>query len=338
MQRIGFTVTPVNGINGLVPAGTTYSWPAPVVTGGLTGGSASSGSPTSITGTLTNPLNTPQTATYTVTPISAGCTGANFTVTVTVNPTPAITAMTSATCTGNGFTVTPVNGINGVVPAGTTYSWPAPVVTGGLTGGSASSGSPTSITGTLTNPSSNAQTATYTVTPLSGSCSGSTFTVTITVNQIPAITAMTISVWSEFGFIVTPVNGTNGTVPAGTTYSWPAPIVTGGMTGGAASSGSPTSITGTLTNPSNTAQTATYTVTPTSGSCTGNTFTVTVTVVPRTTFYSYQTGNWNVPTTWTSDPSGTIQIGTTVPGDFDKVVILSGRTVSLPGNIVCPES
>jgi isopentenyl diphosphate isomerase/L-lactate dehydrogenase-like FMN-dependent dehydrogenase len=47
----------------VVPAGTTYSWSAPVVTGGMTGGVAASGQ-SSITGTLINPTNTPQTATY----------------------------------------------------------------------------------------------------------------------------------------------------------------------------------------------------------------------------------------------------------------------------------
>ncbi|MBN1789925.1 MAG: hypothetical protein JW830_05470 [Bacteroidales bacterium] len=51
------------------------------------------------------------------------------------------------------------------------------------------------------------------------------------------------------------------------------------------------------------------------------------------TYYSYQTGSWNNPTTWTSDPGGTTQVGTTVPGDNDAVVILDGRTVSLPANI-----
>jgi len=50
-------------------------------------------------------------------------------------------------------------------------------------------------------------------------------------------------------------------------------------------------------------------------------------------YYSYQAGDWNTPGTWTSNPSGTIQIGATVPGDNDKVIILSGRTVSLPANI-----
>ncbi len=157
--------------------------------------------------------------------------------------------------------------------------------------------------------------------------------VNLTINTTPAITAMTHSVWSELGFTVTPTNGINGVVPAGTTYSWPAPVVTGGITGGVASSGSPASISGTLTNPSSANQTATYTVTPTSGGCTGITFTLIVTVLPRTTFYSYQTGNWEVATTWTTDPSGTLQIGTTIPGNYDKVIILSGRTVFLANNI-----
>ena len=52
------------------------------------------------------------------------------------------------------------------------------------------------------------------------------------------------------------------------------------------------------------------------------------------TYFSYQTGDWNTPSTWTSDPSGTLQLGNTVPGVNDLVVILSGRTVSLTSNVV----
>jgi hypothetical protein len=75
-----------------------------------------------------------------------------------------------------------------------------------------------------------------------------------------------------------------------------------------------------------------------------NTFTVTGTTNMTTTttswtagalgtYYSYQNGDWNTPSTWTSDPSGTTQVGTTVPGFDDVVVILSGRIVNLPANI-----
>ncbi len=51
------------------------------------------------------------------------------------------------------------------------------------------------------------------------------------------------------------------------------------------------------------------------------------------TYYSYQTGDWDNPTTWTSDPGGTTQVGSTIPGGNDAVVILNGRTVSLPADV-----
>ncbi|HLN20026.1 MAG TPA: hypothetical protein VK213_02990, partial [Bacteroidales bacterium] len=50
-------------------------------------------------------------------------------------------------------------------------------------------------------------------------------------------------------------------------------------------------------------------------------------------YYSYQTGDWNTANTWTSDPSGTLQIGSTIPGSNSKVVILDGRTVSMTSDI-----
>lgn len=94
------------------------------------------------------------------------------------NTKQAKTAMTTTICNGVGFTV-----INGMVPAGTTYSWAAPVVTGGLTGGAAGINA-ANISGTLTNPTNAAQTATYTILE---SFSGSAFTVTVTVNPTPTI-------------------------------------------------------------------------------------------------------------------------------------------------------
>jgi hypothetical protein len=279
-----FTVTPENGTNGTVPTGTTYTWAPPSGTG-FTGGAASSGSPTSISGTLTNSTNTVQTATYTVTPRSGNCSGSSFTITVTINPTPVVTPMSSAICSGDVFTATPINSTNGIVPVGTTYSWSAPTITGGITGGAASTGSLASITGTLINPTNAPQTATYTVTPVGPNCTGATFQLIVTVNPKPAITAMTSITCSTVGFSVTPVNGINGIVPTGITYSWPAPTGTG-FTGGAAGSGSLTSITGTLTNTTTGVVTATYTVTPVSGAagaCAGALFTVTVTVNPSPT-------------------------------------------------------
>ena len=103
---------------------------------------------------------------------------------------PVIPAQATNTCSGAAFTVAPVdNPPTTVVPAGTTYSWGIPVVTGGITGGASGSGA-ASITGTLNNPTTTNQTATYTVTPTSG-LTGAPFTVTVTVNPKPTTPVVT---------------------------------------------------------------------------------------------------------------------------------------------------
>ncbi len=274
-----FTIIPQNITNGIVPAGTSYTWSSPAVTGNMTGGSGSSGSPLNISGNLTNPTNFEQTATYQVTPSSGICTGTQFTITVKVSPVPSINPISTSVCTGIQFSVAPSDPANGVIPVGTTYSWGLPDVTGGMTGRASGSGASV-ITGTLNNGTDQPQTATYTVTPKSGTCSGSPFNVTVTVNPKPVIILMEKTVCSEESFSVIPVDGVNGIIPSGTTYSWAPPSVTGGMTGGESSSGAPSAITGKLKNTTNLPQKATYSVTPLSGSCPGDPFSVVVTVNP----------------------------------------------------------
>ena len=266
-----------------VVTGTTFTYPAPVVTGGITGGNArSTGSTANITDILINPTSLKQTATYTITPMSLnGCEGSTFTVTVTIYPKPSITAMNTSTCSGVAFTVTPVNGTD-IVPANTIYSWSAPSVSGGLTGGTSGTDT-TSISRTLNDTTNSVQTATYTVTPTSssalGSCVGGSFPITVMINPKPAITIMNTATCSGVAFTETPANDINGYVPAGTTYNWAIPTGNG-FSGGAAGSGS--SITGTLTNTNSTSQIAVYTVAPTSfGACVGNTFNVNVTINPK---------------------------------------------------------
>ena len=114
----------------------------------------------------------------------------SFTVGST-NTAPTITAMTATACSATAFIVTPVNGTNGVVPAGTTYTWSAPVLSplASITGGSAQATGQATISQTLTNTTTAVATATYTVTPLSGSCAGSTFTVTVTITPTVPPTA-----------------------------------------------------------------------------------------------------------------------------------------------------
>jgi len=50
-------------------------------------------------------------------------------------------------------------------------------------------------------------------------------------------------------------------------------------------------------------------------------------------FYSYRSGDWHDPYTWTSDPSGTLQIGNQIPGNSSVVVLLTDRTVTLTQNV-----
>ncbi|WP_167604839.1 PKD-like domain-containing protein [Maribellus sediminis] len=270
-----FTVTPVHGTDGVVPAGTTYSWTIPDMPDGMTGGSPGSGASV-ISGTLTNSSDTAQTAIYTVTPTAGGCPGSPFEVQVTVYPKPAINPIRDTICSGGDFNLIPEDGVNGSIPAGTTYSWSAPVVTGidGISAGT----NETSISDTLINNNTTVRTVTYTVTPTSGDCDGVPFSVIITVNPQFTVSNMSATVCSDEAFSIVPVNGINGTVPAGTTYSWSAPTTVYGSTGGGDGSG--TSITDTLFNPSIHVDTVTYIVSPTSGSCSGNDFTLKVIVNP----------------------------------------------------------
>ncbi len=50
------------------------------------------------------------------------------------------------------------------------------------------------------------------------------------------------------------------------------------------------------------------------------------------TYYSYQSGSWHNPTTWTTDPSGTLSVNSAVPDADDKVVVLNGRLIYTNSN------
>ncbi|WP_366183063.1 gliding motility-associated C-terminal domain-containing protein [Flavobacterium ovatum] len=106
--------------------------------------------------------------------------------------TPVIANKTATICSGTSFSVNPTTAGNDIVPTGTTYTWSTPVSSpvGAITGGTfQSTGAVGPISQTLGNATNSAATLTYTVTPKSGSCIGSVFTVTVTVNALPAIIA-----------------------------------------------------------------------------------------------------------------------------------------------------
>lgn len=57
-------------------------------------------------------------------------------------------------------------------------------------------------------------------------------------------------------------------------------------------------------------------------------------VVPSVNkYYSYKSGSWKDVTTWTHDPSGTTQVGNSLPTAYDEVYVLSGRHVHLATDV-----
>ena len=190
-----------------------------------------------------------------------GCDPVTRIVNVTVNPTPVIPNQAPIiVCSGSAFTVTPVNGVpdaSTIVPANIKYTWSAPTGTG-FTGGSAQAVGQNSISQTLTNTTTSSVNATYTVTPsvTSGTpaivCTGTPFTVTVTIS--PTVTANA---------------GTAQTKCAD------APNVTlAGSLGGAATSGTWSGGAGSY-NPNNTTLNAVYT--PSAAEITAGTVTLTLT-------------------------------------------------------------
>lgn len=253
----------------------------------------------------------------------AVCTGGNASFTFseinigggTIEAQPSVSP--SAVCEGE--TVSLSGNYSGTIGTAPTYSWTSTKPDGSVN----TVVNPNQQNPGVQNPLTMVGTYRFTL-QVSTTYGGTTYTnaksVFVTVNARPAVTNMTATVCSKENFTITPVNGTNGLVPAGTTYSWSAPVMTGALTGGTSGSGS--AITGTLINTSGSPETATYTVTPTWGAgCTGNTFTVTVTVNPVNL-----TGNTNI-----TSIGGTSQLNATPSGGTYLSTNTAVATVSSTG-------
>jgi len=120
----------------------------------------------------------------------------------------------------------------------------------------------------------------FSVTPSTSDCEGTPQIFTITVNPEPSIDNIEQEVCTGSGISITP---TDGTIPAGTTYSWDAPTSSpsGVITVGNSGTDETTITESELLNSTNSPAVLTYTVTPTTpDGCTGDSFTVSVTVNP----------------------------------------------------------
>ena len=125
-----------------------------------------------------------------------------------------VTPVNRTACNGVAFSFTAAS--LGFAPA-TTFTWTAPVVSG-VAPGVANPAPSATINGTLTLTGAVAGTATYTVTP---SCVAATFTLTITVNPIPA--APGVSIASVNACLGATLTIDIGDVTGATGYFWDRP-------------------------------------------------------------------------------------------------------------------
>lgn len=297
-----FNITPQDVAQGVVPSGTRYTWLSPTGSG-FSGGVSQSSSVTSIIGTLSNNTSGIVSATYQVQSSYLSCAGNTFTLTVDVYPSAAISGMSTTICSGASFAVSPSDITNGRVPAGTLYTWTAPTGSG-FSNGSSQTNPVASITGTLINSTSTLRTAVYTITPVVGTCSGSSFSLVVHVQPRPSIQAMTSATCSGVAFTVTPALSGIGIIPAGTLYTWTSPVGSG-FTGGSASTSPSSSISGILEMTVNVPTSVTYMVTPQSGDGVGSVFSLVVNLQPKAVINSIQISTC-AGVTFTSTPENTL--------------------------------
>jgi gliding motility-associated-like protein len=122
-----FSITP-NTLNGdIIPAGTTYTWSTPNVlpANSISGALAQTVPQTSISQLLTNETKAVGVVTYTVSPRSGNCVGADFKVVVTVNPPISPNAtVTDITCYGSDNGSITTNIVGGIPPYNVEWTGP----------------------------------------------------------------------------------------------------------------------------------------------------------------------------------------------------------------------
>jgi hypothetical protein len=344
---------------------TTFTWTAAIQstpTGGtITGFSDSSGN--IITQNLTNSGTTAGTIRYTVTPTTNSCIGAAFTVDVTVNPTPVGSATAQTICSGSTTNIA----LNSTV-IGTTFTWIAAVQTaptaGTITG--FSNGTQNTITQSLSNTGTTAGIIRYTVTPTANSCTGTSFTVDVTVNPNSTIVLSSVSGSDNpTNCVNTVLNISYAIGGGGTNASITAGILPAGITGSYNVGTRVYTISG---NPTNVG-TFSYTVT-TQGLCSNASLSGTITVNPDSTInlslgagtdnqtkcintaitpikYTISNGGTNPTVSWNPGPASftgsydtaagvyTISGSSAIAGNYNYTITTAGTCInsSLSGTI-----
>ncbi|HTD98826.1 MAG TPA: PKD-like domain-containing protein [Mucilaginibacter sp.] len=257
----------------------------------------------------------------------------NSPITITITPIANVVSPPGASsCTGQ-----PVNYNIVASDPSSTFNWTASVTSGTATG-VAATGSGTVINDIITNTSATTDAiVTYKITPTNSTCTGNTFTLTVTVKPLPKITAVPVNtpICSN-----QPANILLNTNIPNTSYTWTS-TATAGVTGNT-NQANPVVTTGiqdVLVNNSTALATVNYIVTPYNGICPGTPIPVSITVQPLpvqsvpgadeevcfTTTYTLKgnspspgTGKWTLVT----GPSAV-----TFSDDTDPHAVVSGLTV-----------
>lgn len=261
------------------PPGTNFTWSlAPTIapnTSALTGGSNQTSPTNVISQTLINTTNQAATATYLITPTTGNCVGTQFNAIVTVNPTPNIVNLNQSVTICSGATL---NLTQSGVPSNTLYTWSMPtIIPSNTINGATALNAQSIFSQTLNNLTNNPVTATYSITPVAGSCAGTSFNVIATVNPVATYTSQTYNSCSGVNFTFNPYNA-----PSGTNYTWNIPSYpqNSKLSGGSSQAIPQNNITQNLTNLADTASVAKYTITPNTNGCIGPDFNLLITVNP----------------------------------------------------------
>src|SRR5260221_2986364 len=251
-----------------------------VVTGGLT--LTSTAPPAfylngqSITDVWNNPTTSVQTVTYTLLPVVSGglgCVGDNVTITVNVNPLPALTNSAQPPICSNDFVnITLTSDV-----ANTINTWTAAVISGTVTGLGPGAGD--LIFQTLKNAGPSAATVRYTVTPKVSNCLGTPLIIDVIVNPLAVAASVPATEKVCYGGtlnvpLTSPVTGT--------TFSWIVDPFPNSM--GVPQTGSGPVINQVLSNPTGAQDFLTYTITaqgPGATACSGQPKVMTVIAAPQ---------------------------------------------------------
>jgi hypothetical protein len=247
--------------------GASFAWSRAVLAAISNGPASGTNDPAEILiNTTPNPVAVP----YNYTLTANGCSNTQI-ITVQVKPTPSILDQVTSSCNNSAFISTPAN-----VPAGTAYTWTVPISSpaASITGGSAQNIPQTSISQVLNNTTQNTATATYTVTPTSNGCAGTSFLVTVTINTATMLSSSLTPppVCSNAVFTYNPASNT-----AGTSFGWTRAVVAGISNSAASGINSPNEA---LINITSQPVTVTYTYSLNTPNSCLNTQTISVVVNP----------------------------------------------------------